>query len=101
MNQCRRDTDAVEYIADIVEHGGRNLGHANTVGCFQQLTIDRRELGFGPLPLGHIAKTPDPSDAGAAQSLGLRISLKKLSVLQLEHVKAIELRILVEIMDFL
>ena len=74
-DQARRDVDAVEHIADVVQHVGGHFGHARLPRGDQQLLVHVLELLFGEAPLGdvlHHRKRAERLAGGADQALGAR-----------------------------
>ena len=46
--------DAVEHVADVVQHAGRDLCHARATRRFEQLPVEFPEFRLGALALGDL-----------------------------------------------
>ena len=57
--ETRRDIDAVEHIADVVQYVGRHLGHAGVPRGDQQLLVDLLELLVRLAALGDVLNDRD------------------------------------------
>ena len=67
------DVDAVEHIADVVEHTGGDLRHARQAGDFDQLLVSCFELGFGFLEGRDVL-----GDAKRADDLAVLVTAKAI-----------------------
>jgi len=68
------DVDAVEHIADVVEHTGRDFSHTRLAGNFHELFMSGFEFGFGFLNGRNVLR-----DAKGADDLAVRVAPRQLA----------------------
>src|ERR1019366_8256122 len=55
-DQSGGDVDAVEHVADVMEHVGGNFRHAAPAGSFQQLLVNVLQFGLRSFALGDVGE---------------------------------------------
>jgi len=64
-DEHRGDVHAVEHVADIVQHAGRDLRHAGLAGGGEQLLVRATQLFFVALARGHVLRGADHAHGAA------------------------------------